>query len=97
MIGVISNFNTISIGGSSHLHSTVDIYILPDCPWSARALKLLDFLNVKYNSYLITNDEQFKKMSNKSSSSTFPQIFIKNQFIGGYSELSSLFVNGDLI
>ena len=77
--------------------STVDIYILPDCPWSKRSFKLLDSLNIKYNSHLITNDEEFNKISKITSISTFPQIFIKNEFIGGYSELSNLAAKGDLM
>ena len=96
MIGVIPNLNKTSICSSRHIAANVDIYILPDCPWSKRALKLLESFNIKYNSYVITNDEEFIKISNKSSISTFPQIFINNQFIGGYSELSNLAVKGDL-
>ena len=97
LIGVIPNLNTTSIGSSKHIHSTVDIYILPDCPWSNRALKLLESLGVEYNSHMITNDEEFNKISNITSVSTFPQIFINNQFIGGYSELSNLVAKGDLM
>ena len=98
LIGVVPNLNkTSSIESSTNIDSTVDIYILPDCPWSKRALKLLDSLNLKYNSHIITNDEEFNKISNITSISTFPQIFINNQFIGGYSELSNLAAKGDLM
>ena len=64
---------------------------------SKRTLKLLDCLRIKYNFYVINSDEEFKKISIKTSISTFPQIFINNQFIGGYSELSNLSLKGDLI
>ncbi len=96
LIGVIPHLNKRSFVNSKYSPENVDIYVLPNCPWSKRAIKLLESHNIIYNSYLITNDEEFKKISNKSSSLTFPQIFIKNRFIGGYSELSNLFVNGDL-
>ncbi len=96
LIGVIPDLNKTLIGNSNHNHTSVDIYILPDCPWSNRAMKLLDSLHIKYNSYLITNDEEFNKISEKTSISTFPQIFINSKFIGGYSELSNLSLNGDL-
>tara|TARA_Y100001968_G_scaffold292588_1_gene297893 strand:- start:617 stop:1228 length:612 start_codon:yes stop_codon:yes gene_type:complete len=96
LIGVVPNLNKTSIGGFRNIPATVDIYILPDCPWSKRALKLLDSFPLKYNSHVITNDEEFNKISNITSISTFPQIFINNQFIGGYSELSNLSSNGDL-
>ena len=95
MIGVIPNLTNTSIVSSINIPSTVDIYILPACPWSKRALKLLDSLNIKYKSHIITNDEEFNKISNITSVSTFPQIFINNQFIGGYSELSNLAAKDD--
>tara|TARA_Y100001968_G_C19219986_1_gene649226 strand:+ start:46 stop:660 length:615 start_codon:yes stop_codon:yes gene_type:complete len=97
LIGVIPKLNKTSIGTSSDKTAKVDIYVLPDCPWSKRAFKLLDSFHIKYNSYVITNDEEFKKISNKTSVSTFPQVFINNKFVGGYSELSNLSVKGDLI
>jgi len=97
LLGVIPNLNKASFVNSQDNPANVDIYILPDCPWSKRALKLLESSHIKYNSYLITNDDEFIKISNKSSISTFPQIFINNRFIGGYSELSNLSVKGDLI
>ncbi len=97
LIGVIPNINKTSISSSRSIPANVDIYILPYCPWSKRALELLDSFNVNYNSHIITNDEEFNKISNLTSISTFPQIFVNNQFIGGYSELSNLSSNGDLM
>ena len=96
MVGVITNLNKILIDIPKQNISLVDIYVLPNCPWSKRALKLLDSFHIKYNSYVITNDEEFKKISNKTSIFTFPQIFINNQFICGYSELSNISVKGGL-
>ena len=60
------------------------------------ALEVLDLYNIKYNYYLINSDEQFKRISNITSFKTFPQIFIKDKFIGGYSELADLCTNGNL-
>ena len=97
MIGVIPNLNKESIGRLCHNPTSVDIYILPDCPWSKRALKLLDSFHIKYNSYVVNNDEEFMRIRNKSTISTFPQLFINNKFIGGYSELSNLAATGNLI
>ena len=97
LIGVIPDLNKKSFSNPESNPATVDIYVLPDCPWSKRALRLLESANIKYNSYVISNDEEFRQISIKSSSSTFPQIFINNRFIGGYSELSNLSANGELI
>ena len=62
-----------------------------------KAIKLHDSYNIKYNYYIISNDEEFKRISNSSSSNTFPQIFINNEFIGGYSELEDLSTSGGLM
>ena len=96
LIGVIPNLKKTLIDNSNHHPSSVDIYILPDCPWSKRALKLLDSFHIKYNLHIITNDDEFNKVRKKTSISTFPQIFINDRFIGGYSELSKLSAKGDL-
>ena len=97
LLGFIPNLKQKSISKPIDKPARVHIYILPDCPWSKRALKLLDSNNIKYKSYLINSDEEFKKINNRSSFNTFPQIFINNEFIGGYSELLDLYKNGNLI
>tara|TARA_Y100001968_G_C19376043_1_gene727728 strand:+ start:694 stop:1305 length:612 start_codon:yes stop_codon:yes gene_type:complete len=96
LIGSIPNLKQYVMDNVNDSYVSVDIYVLPDCPWSKRAIKLLDLHHIKYNYYSITTDEEFKKISNRSSFNTFPQIFIKNQFVGGYSELSELSANGNL-
>ena len=63
LIGVIPNLNKTLIGSSKHNSASVDIYIPPDCPWSKRALKLLDSFLIKYNLYVINNnDDELKKL-----------------------------------
>ena len=52
-----------------------------------RVLKLLDSYQIKYNSYLTTNYEGFNKIRDKTSGSTFQEIFIENQFISGYFDV----------
>ncbi|WP_288262254.1 PCC domain-containing protein [uncultured Prochlorococcus sp.] len=68
--------------------SRVKIYILKDCPWSKRAIRLLNSLSIPHEIFLIDNDESFKKIMFKSNHNTFPQIFLDNKFFGGYDELS---------
>ena len=96
LVGVLPDLQQISIDSKYVTPSIVDIYVLPDCPWSKRALNLLDSHNIKYNYHLITNDDEFRNVNNRTSFNTFPQIFIKNEFIGGYSELADLSNNGYL-
>ena len=97
LIGVTPYLEKKLITSSINKPASVDIYVLPNCPWSKRAIKLLESAHIKYNSHVITNDDEFKRISNQTSISTFPQIFINNRFIGGYNELSNLSVKGDLI
>jgi predicted DNA-binding protein with PD1-like motif/glutaredoxin len=78
----ISNHNLITNA------SRVKVYILKDCPWSKRAIRLLNSLSIPYEVTLIDNDEAFQKIMAKSSHNTFPQIFFDNKFFGGYDELS---------
>ncbi len=68
--------------------SRVQAYILKDCPWSKRAIRLLNSLSISHEVTLIDNDESFQKIMVKSNHNTFPQIFLDDKFFGGYDELS---------
>ena len=96
MLGIIPNLKHQNIGNVNDASSSVDIYVLPDCPWSKRALEILDSNGIIYKYYLISSDEEFVKIRNRTSFNTFPQIFINNKFIVGYSELVDLSENGNL-
>ena len=68
--------------------SRVKAYILKGCPWSKRAIRLLNSLSIPHEITLIDNDDSFQKIKAKSRHNTFPQIFLDNKFFGGYDELS---------
>ena len=68
--------------------SRVKAYILKNCPWSKRSIRLLDSLSIPYEAILIENDQDFQKVNSISSHNTFPQIFLDDVFFGGYDELS---------
>tara|TARA_B100001250_G_scaffold283218_1_gene245395 strand:- start:1756 stop:2367 length:612 start_codon:yes stop_codon:yes gene_type:complete len=97
LLGVIPDLKQTTIDSVNDSPVIFDIYVLPDCPWSERALKLLDSYHIRYNYHLITSDDQFQKIRSRTSIHTFPQIFIMNEFIGGYSELLDLSNNGNLV
>ena len=69
-------------------NSRVKIYILKDCPWSKRAIRLLNSFSISHQAILVENDDSFQKVMNQSKHNTFPQIFLDNKFFGGYDELS---------
>ena len=66
----------------------VKAYILKDCPWSKRAIRLLNSLSIPHEVFIIDNDKNFQKIMVKSNHNTFPQIFLDDKFFGGYYELS---------
>ena len=74
----------------------VEIYIIPDCPWSERAIRMLRTLQVEHEIKVIKNDNEFISLNKLTKNSSFPQIFINSEFIGGYSELAELHSSGNL-
>ena len=54
----------------------VEIFILPDCPWSSRAVRMLRTLQIPHDIKVIENDNDFKSLNTKSNYSSFPQIFV---------------------
>ena len=75
--------------------TTYTIYTKPGCPNCVKAKKLLEkeqILMIECDEYLIEDKESFLKfIQEKAKQSqeikTFPIIFYKNQWIGGYTEL----------
>ena len=82
--------NTINISKEYSIDnkSRVKAYILKNCPWSKRSIRLLDALSIPYEAILIENDQDFQKVNAESNHNTFPQIFLDGIFFGGYDELS---------
>ena len=74
----------------------VEIFIIPNCPWSARAIRMLRILQVAHEITVIKNEDDFKSLNKITNYTTFPQIFMNGEFIGGYSELAELYSSGKL-
>jgi glutaredoxin 3 len=75
----------------------VIVYSADWCPYCTRAKNLLktkgaDFEEINVDLKPGLREELVKKTGQK----TIPQIFINDQFIGGFSELSALDTKGDL-
>lgn len=78
------------------------IYTKSGCSYCVKAKKLLEkekekdaLLIIDCDDYLIENKELFlnfiKEKNNGKEMRTFPIIFYKNQFIGGYTELTTFY------
>ena len=74
----------------------IEIFIIPDCPWSARAIRMMRTLQVEHEIKVIKNDNEFRSLNKITNYNSFPQIFINGEFIGGYSELAELHASGRL-
>ena len=74
----------------------VEIFVIDNCPWSARAIRMLRTLQIAHEIKVIKNDNDFKILNGITNYTSFPQIFIDGEFIGGYSELAELHLTGKL-
>ncbi len=76
----------------------VEIYTTHTCPYCIMAKNLLNKKKVSYREIFVDNHEERKTEAIERSGGrrTVPQIFIDDQHIGGYSELSELDKAGKL-
>ena len=74
----------------------VEIFTIPNCPWSQRAIRMLRTFQLPHEIKVIKNDIDFKSLNKITNCTSFPQIFIEGEFIGGYSELAELHISGKL-
>tara|TARA_B100000989_G_C19450606_1_gene431585 strand:- start:676 stop:1008 length:333 start_codon:yes stop_codon:yes gene_type:complete len=69
----------------------------PQCGFSANVIGLLDHLNVKYTSYDVLQDDLLRQgIKDYSDWPTIPQVYIKNEFIGGCDILNELVTSGEI-
>jgi GrxC family glutaredoxin len=75
----------------------IEIYYKTWCPYSQRALALLDAKGVSYTGIDVTEDPvREQEMIARARSHTVPQIFIDDQPIGGFDDLAALDAAGEL-
>jgi predicted DNA-binding protein with PD1-like motif/glutaredoxin len=74
----------------------VAIAVLPGCPFSARALRLLRTLGIPHLLEQVESQEQRQRLQQLSGRSSLPQLFIDGESIGGYDALVELHGSGQL-
>ncbi|MFM7634787.1 MAG: PCC domain-containing protein [Cyanobacteriota bacterium] len=74
----------------------VEIAVLPGCPYSARALRLLRTLAIPHLVERVESQEQADRIQQLSGRTTFPQVFIDGEPVGGYDALVDLHGSGHL-
>jgi glutaredoxin len=65
-----------------------EIYRKPDCPWGKKAVTLLDNNNIEYKDHTFSDKDEENAFKEKHEVKTTPQVFLKGERIGGYTELS---------
>ncbi len=96
LLGILST-KTINSKVDHVNNPRVEIYVLPGCPWSKRAVTILKSNQITYIEKIIRSDEDFNQISEKSSLNTFPQIFVDGKLLGGYDSLAALQSSGELV
>ena len=75
-----------------------EIYFKSWCPYSQRALGLLDSKGVHYKAIDLTHDadELEREMRDRAGRTSVPQIFINGEHMGGYDDIAALDSVGEL-
>ena len=77
----------------------VKIYTTPSCPYCVRAKMLLNNKGVSFEEvsmYDVSSEERQQLAQKTNNYRTVPQIFINDQFIGGFDQLYALERDGKL-
>jgi glutaredoxin 3 len=79
------------------MNTKIIIYTKASCPYCNWAKQLLDHKNLSYQEIRIDLEpEKRQEMEQLSGRRTVPQIFINDQAIGGFDDLSALAKSGEL-
>ena len=69
-----------------------EIYFKSWCPYSRRALALLEEKGVDFTAIDLTHGdpEREQEMRERSERTTVPQVFVNGQHLGGYDDIAAL-------
>jgi glutaredoxin 3 len=78
--------------------SRTEIYFKSWCPYSLRALALLDSKGVDYVGIDLTagNQEKELEMRQRAGRTSVPQVFVDGEHLGGYDDIAALDAAGEL-
>ena len=75
----------------------IEIYTWGYCPYCVRAKNLLTEKGLAFTEISLDGkDNELMALRERTGQRTVPQIFIDDQFIGGFTELSALNSSGSL-
>lgn len=65
-----------------------EIYTKTDCPFCVQAKQFLSGLDISYVEHTLMSSGRVADVDNRlKEKNTVPQIFIDNQYVGGYDDL----------
>ena len=71
--------------------------VFPQCGFSAAVVQVLSHLQVKFNSVNVLEDMDIREgIKHYSDWPTIPQLYIKNEFVGGCDIIKEMYENGEL-
>ena len=66
----------------------IEIYTRPGCGYCTNAKRLLDSKNLSYTEYdVYALPKNLAELQKRTDGRTYPQVFIENESIGGFTEL----------
>ena len=69
----------------------------PQCGFSSTVVQILNHLGVNFQSYDVLQDENLREgIKQYSNWPTIPQLYVKNEFVGGCDIIKEMFESGDL-
>lgn len=86
------------------LVNSADIFLLikgtpqrPQCGFSANTIAVMDALRVPYRTFDILSDEGIRSGAKQFAGwPTFPQVYVRGEFIGGNDIITEMFEAGEL-
>jgi|TARA_B100000959_G_C14740511_1_gene524871 monothiol glutaredoxin len=97
--------NIQTIDGAKESIKTNDIVLFmkgtkdtPGCGFSALVVQILNKMNLNFLDIDVLNDNEFKENMKKFTNwPTFPQLYIKGEFIGGCDIVKEMYESGELL
>ncbi len=74
----------------------VEVAVLPGCPFSARALRMLRTLGIPHIRREVDDEKERLRIRERAGAASLPQVFIDGAAIGGYDALAELHGQGEL-
>ena len=65
----------------------IEIYGKTECSFCTSAKQLCETYNLEHRYYSLDTDYSIEELWNKVTFKTFPQVFVDNECIGGFSDL----------